>query len=248
MNVKEFEEKVNPSSIDQITPVLSSTSNATTGLDFLRMIDAIYVKQLPSLTEVLFGISSEAKFDIYNDKNVRILQALETSTFWQRFCCTTRRRFQLRILDNNNQRPLKCCSGCCWCACSECCSQEVTVESPPGTLIGLVSQQGSCCRPIFAIKDDNDNHILTVRGPLVRCDGPFSCCCETKFTLIGVDRITEIGTIYKKYRGFLKEATTSADAYLLKVPMDLDVKMKAMSLAALFLIEYMLYSAIPSDN
>ncbi|CAF3388433.1 unnamed protein product [Rotaria sp. Silwood1] len=222
MNVKEFEEKINPSSIDQVTPLLPSTYYPTTGLEFLRMIDSLYVKQIPSLNEIVFGIASEARFDIYDDKKIRILQALETSTFWQRFCCTTKRRFELRILDNVNQdiilikRPLKCCSGCCWCACSRCCSQEVIVESPPGTLIGTVSQEGSCCRSVFAIKDDNDNHILTVRGPLVRCDGPLSCCCETKFTLIGSDGNTEIGAIYKKYRGFLNEAMTSADAYLLK--------------------------------
>jgi hypothetical protein len=68
----------------------------------------------------MMGIASEAKFDIFNEKNERILHAVESdnqvsfsidinnvyfiaSTFWQRFCCTTRRRFTLRILDNNNQ-------------------------------------------------------------------------------------------------------------------------------------------------
>jgi hypothetical protein len=39
------------------------------------------------------------------------------------------------------KREFKCCSGCCWCTGSQCCSQEITAESPPGTLIGTVSQQ-----------------------------------------------------------------------------------------------------------
>ncbi|CAF4808274.1 unnamed protein product [Rotaria sp. Silwood1] len=254
MNVNEADEKMNTSNNDQIAPLLPTTLNSATGLNCLKTIDSLYIKQLPSMSEIIFGIASEAKFDIYSDNNVRILQALETSSFWQRFCCTTRRRFTLRIMDNNNQdvilmkREFKCCSGCCWCANAKCCSQEVMVESPPGTFIGYVSQQKSCCRSIFAIKDNNDNHVLTVRGPLALCDGPLSCRCENKYILIGTDGTTEVGFIQKKYRGLLKESFTSADAYLLKIPMDLDVKMKAISLAALFLIEYMVFSAVPSNN
>jgi hypothetical protein len=38
------------------------------------------------------------------------------------------------------QREVKCCSELYCCANAKCCSQEVTVESPPSTLIGTVSQ------------------------------------------------------------------------------------------------------------
>ena len=74
-----------------------------------------------------------------------------------------------------------------------------------------------------------------------------------RWQLIGTDGTTEIGGVYKKYRGFVEEAFTSADAYLLKgkcpnqffssshrlifvVPVDLDVKMKAVALGSLFLV------------
>ena len=36
------------------------------------------------------------------------------------------------------------------------------------------------------------------------------------FQLTGTDGVTEIGFIQKKYRGFLAESMTSADAYLLQ--------------------------------
>jgi len=40
------------------------------------------------------------------------------------------------------KREFKCCAGCCsWFTCCSGCSQEVIVESPPGTIIGYVSQQ-----------------------------------------------------------------------------------------------------------
>ncbi len=70
-------------------------------------------------------------------------------------------------------------------------------------------------------------------GPVLICDGPSTCCCENKFQvnknfsticryhlfrtqLIGTDGVTEVGAIYKRYRGFLSEAFSSADAFLLK--------------------------------
>ena len=70
--------------------------------------------------------------------------------------------------------------------------------------------------------------------------------------------MTEVGAVFKKYRGFLNEAFSSADAFVLKsncqkthfrtnkvfsslVPMDLDVKMKAVTLGALFLIVNFLF-------
>ncbi len=39
------------------------------------------------------------------------------------------------------KREFKCCSGCTCCANTQCCSQEIVAESPPGTVIGTVSQQ-----------------------------------------------------------------------------------------------------------
>jgi len=40
------------------------------------------------------------------------------------------------------KREFKYCAGCCcWCACASGYAQEVVVESPPGTVIGYVTQQ-----------------------------------------------------------------------------------------------------------
>lgn len=40
------------------------------------------------------------------------------------------------------KREFRCCAGgCCWCACSPGCQQEVIVESPPGNVVGSVTQE-----------------------------------------------------------------------------------------------------------
>ncbi|CAF2669704.1 unnamed protein product [Rotaria sp. Silwood2] len=54
--------------------------------------------------------------------------------------------------------------------------------------------------------------------------------------IYGTDDLTKIGGIRKKYAGYISEAFTSADSFTLEVPMDLDAKMKAVALSALFLI------------
>jgi hypothetical protein len=89
-------EKEDPSNIDQMVGLLSARISGINGLDCLRMIDSLYVKQYTSLTEgyllkiniifilfifiiqVICGVASESKFDIFNDKNERILQAFES--------------------------------------------------------------------------------------------------------------------------------------------------------------------------
>ncbi len=39
--------------------------------------------------------------------------------------------------------------------------------------------RGSFCQSRFAIKDDNDNHVLSLRSPESAC----ACRCEVKFTV-----------------------------------------------------------------
>ncbi|CAF1037754.1 unnamed protein product [Rotaria sordida] len=200
----------------EMTSIVPHSLTGRSGIDCLRMLDSLFVKQIPSISEAIFGIAAEAKFDIFNDRKEQLFQAFETSSFCQRLFCTSRRQFILRIVDNSNQeiilvkREFKCCSGCCWCANATCCSQEVTVESPPGTLIGTVSQEGSCWRLRLAIKDANDTTILTVRGPGCICDGSLACCCE--------------------------------------MPRDLDSKIKAVTLGALILIDFIFFGTVPDRN
>jgi hypothetical protein len=46
----------------------------------------------------------------------------------------------------------------------------------------------------------------------------------------------QIGNVSKKWSGFLKEMYTDADTFGINFPVDLDVKIKAVLMGALFLI------------
>ncbi|CAF1050431.1 unnamed protein product [Rotaria sp. Silwood1] len=226
----------------------------TNGLAYLRSLDSLLAKQVVSMTELIIGIPSQAKYGIFNDRGEQVYFAFEESNICQRMYCPKTRRFDLHIVDNTNQeiirikRKFKCCAGCCWCACCDGCRQEVIVESPPGTIIGFVTQECSCWRMKYILKDITENPILSIIGPGCICDGPYAACCENKFTLYGTDGITEIGAIHKKYRGFIAEALTTADTFTIRMPIDLDVKMKAVALGALFLIDFANFSEPPQRH
>ncbi|XP_022085559.1 phospholipid scramblase 2-like isoform X2 [Acanthaster planci] len=72
--------------------------------------------------------------------------AYEETGFWMRVCCQSGRGFFLHIRNNFGQevirveRQFKCMAGGCWLANLDCCSWEVTVESPPGNPTGRVKQ------------------------------------------------------------------------------------------------------------
>ncbi len=110
-------------------------------------MQGLMVQQQTSLTEVITGFDTNNKYKIMNMSGMQCYFALEDSDTCQRMMCGAKRAFQFKIVDNlgaeviHISRPFKCCGGCGVCAfCSDCAAHEVTIESPPGTVIGYVKQ------------------------------------------------------------------------------------------------------------
>ena len=96
MAEKNNSENADQSNVHQMEPLLPQPSGGASGLNCLRMLDSIIVKQRPALSEgkswyedksmlsmvdlvqVIFGIAAQAKYDIFNNKNEQVLQALES--------------------------------------------------------------------------------------------------------------------------------------------------------------------------
>ena len=125
-------------------------------------------------------------------------------------------------------RPLRCSS--CW---FPCCLQEMEVYSPPGNLIGSIQQEWSLCSPKYNILNAEGQVALTIEGPICT----YSLFCgDVDFEILSPDGSTKVGKISKQWSGLLKEAFTDADTFGISFPLDLDVRMKAVCLAACFLI------------
>lgn len=114
-----------------------------------------------------------------------------------------------------------------------CCLQEMTVYDSTNNILGHIEQQCSLLRPNFKIKNSNRETIFRIQGPICT-----SSCLgnDVKFKVLSRDSSVQVGTIAKQWSGVLTELLTDADHFYISFPMDLDVRMKAVLLGAVFLI------------
>ena len=118
------------------------------------------------------------------------------------------------------------------------------VHSPPGTIIGSVEQNWSICLPKFTVRDEDGNEVLRIVGPC--CTS--SCFGDVEFEVMSLDSNEQVGKISKQWSGLLKEAFTDADNFGISFPMDLDVKIKATLLGAVFLIDFMFFEKAANEE
>lgn len=208
------------------------------GLEYLCQIDQLIVKQKVELLEAFTGCETKNKYKIKNSMGQDVYKAKEDTDCCTRQCCGPIRPFDMIIRDNYDNevihlnRPLAC-QSCFF----PCCLQSIEVSSPPGTVIGTVEQEWSMCAPAFRVLDHNGDVVLRIEGPVCT----FSLCGDVEFKVTSPDGSAEVGMISKQWSGLAREAFTDSDNFGISFPMDLDVRMKATLLGALFLIDFMFF-------
>lgn len=225
------------------------------GLEYLTMVDQLLVHQQVEMVEVFLQWEGANRYVIKNSMGQQVYFAAEESDVCTRQCCGPARSFTIHITDNLGQevirlsREFKCCAqfNCSCCLCGDCCAHEVQIEAPPGNVIGFVKQICNCIAPKYEIQDAGRQSILIMEGPMCMCDGP---CCpnDQEFKVTTPDGGNEVGKISKQWSGFLKEMYTTADNFGVSFPMDLDVKIKAVMLGAVFLIDFMFFENKQNNN
>ena len=95
----------------------------------------------------------------------------------------------------------------------------------------------SLIHPRFSILDQTGETVLRIEGPACT----FGFCGDVEFKVLSADGETEVGMISKQWSGVLKEGFSDADNFGISFPIDLDVRMKATLLGALFLIDFMFF-------
>jgi len=221
------------------------------GLEYLTQIDQLLIQQKVELLELVTGWETKNKYAVKNSMGQQVFFAKEESTACMRLCCGSGRGFVMHIMDNNQQdvlllrRRFKCCGGCCWCACAvDVCAYEVEAITPSGERLGIVRQKQTAWKQQFAICNDQDEEILYVQAPCCAC----SCCSDIDFPVISSSTKENVGNISKQFTGIIKEAFTDADSFGVQFPMDLDVKVKATMMGAVFLIDFMYFEDNNDDN
>jgi len=206
--------------------------SAALGLEHLSCLSRIYVKQQMHIMDELSGYESHNNiYDIRADSGHVIFRALEDCNECSKLCCGSGRTFNLDIYDPHGRqimhmiRPMSCCI-----------LGALTVNSPPGEMIGKVQKR--CCSSSFTVKNQKGERVMQIKGPL--CSQP---CCrgDIVYHIFDKNGKNQIGKISKEWAGEVQESYTFADNYEVSFPVDLDVNLKAVLLGATLLIDFLYY-------
>ena len=216
------------------------------GLEYLAGLDQLLMHQQVELFEAVTGIETKNRYAVKNTLGQQCYFAYEESGLCMRLWCKNNRGFDMHIVDNLGQevihayRDFKCCVGCCWCIKGDCCAFTLNVNSPTGVPIGRIVQECSSWKPKYAVENAAGETILVIRGPCCIWSGP--CCpCEVDMNILTANESQQIGHISRQYAGFAKECCTNATNFGITFPRDLDIKAKALLVAATFLVDMMYF-------
>ncbi|XP_055341626.1 phospholipid scramblase 1-like isoform X2 [Paramacrobiotus metropolitanus] len=208
------------------------------GLEMLHGKEFVKVEQQHEWLEVFTGFEEANRYILKDEKGAYMYFAAENSHFCARWFLGTLRPFEMGIYDNiqrhviNIIRPYKCDSCCCFC-----CLQTMEIQAPPGTPIGFVEQDCSCCLPKFRILDEDKDVMFRIKGP---CCTSSCCCRDVEFKILDPEGENQVGRIAKKWSG-IQEFFTDADNFAIEFPSNVDIKGKATLLAACFMIDYLYF-------
>jgi hypothetical protein len=231
----------------QWMPKPGGGGNCPPGLEYLTQVDQILVHQVVEIFEMITPFETANRYAIKNSMGQQMYFAFEEGNACLRQCCGPRRSFTMHVVDNQNaevmrvEREFKPCGGGAGGSCYACCdlTQEViTVEAPPGNLIGSMRQGCSWAPPKYTVLNENEEEVLKIEGPVcMMCP----MLCDIDFDVVSVDGEQKVGLIQKQFSGIIKEMYTTADNFGVTFPKDLDAKVKAILLGGVFLIDFMYF-------
>ncbi|XP_046384266.1 phospholipid scramblase 1-like [Ischnura elegans] len=209
------------------------------GLEYLTTIDRITILQRKSMRKIFTGFQTLNIFTLFDASEEVIYRAEEESHVLMRCGLGFNRPYYTEIRDTDGNEVIHIYRRFAFsCYCCHCYRQEIEVSLPKGTLIGTVEQEWSLGIPKFIIRDISGDVILRIRGPYITFCWHRS---DVDFKVLLEDGKTKIGQISKENRGFTTEKVANADRFGIYFPINLDVRMKAILIAAAFLINSMYF-------
>uniref|UniRef100_A0A8D0DWS4 Phospholipid scramblase n=1 Tax=Salvator merianae TaxID=96440 RepID=A0A8D0DWS4_SALMN len=217
------------------------------GLEYLSQLDQISVQQQIELMEMISGFETCNKYEVKNSAGQMVYFAAEENDEFTLNCYGALRPFTIKLFDSRSQPVMQVsrefyCSICC-CPCI-CCLEELEVQAPLGTVIGYVKQNWHPCLPKFSILNEAREDVLKMTGPCVPC----RCFEDINFEVKTLDGKSTIGSVSRQWTGFAREAATDASNFNIRLPVDLDIKVKAMVMGASFLLDFMFFEHSGNRN
>jgi len=188
----------------------------------LSSISGLVVSQQKEWGEILTGFETKNRYAISDVSGSRLyLAAEEAGSTLLRLFLKALRPFTITVLTENGQvilrviRPFRFYF------------HRADVVDSQGQTIGVIERRFSVLRRIYSVLDSSGEEVFQLFGPILH---PWTFQIRN-------DGI-EYGKITKKWSGLLKEGFTDADNFGVMFPAEWDVKLKALFLGAVFLIDF----------
>ena len=194
-------------------------------MERLSSISSLVVSQQKEWGEILTGFETTNRYTISDVSGNRLyLAAEEAGSTILRWFLKALRPFTIAVLTENGQvvlrvvRPFRLYF------------HRAEVVDAKGQSLGVIEKRFSVLRRIYSVLDSSGAEVFQLLGPIlhpwtfeIRKDG------------------VEYGKITKKWSGLLKEGFTDADNFGVMFPAEWDVKLKALFLGAVFLIDFVYF-------
>ncbi|KAF8384215.1 hypothetical protein PRIPAC_73357 [Pristionchus pacificus] len=210
-----------------LVPVVPMGLTIPPGLEYLLPCAGAHVRQKTDIVEVLTDIDTPNKYCIYNDQG-QFKQGL--GGFVEAQLIGDSRGFYIVATDGMGRPSFAIArSSKLWT------DAEMRVEAPPGVPAAYVVYNSSLCsRGGLTIFDVNHAPVLTIPFPS-ECD----CNADRAYPVLSGG--AAVGSVTRKYPGFMKSAFTTCDNFACVFPADLDVRIKAALLGCAIMIDFIDY-------
>ncbi|HDZ62122.1 MAG TPA: scramblase [Nitrospirae bacterium] len=191
-------------------------------MERLSSISSLVVSQQKEWGEILTGFETKNRYVVSDISGNRLyLAAEESGSILLRWFLKALRPFTISVLTEDGQvilrviRPFRFYF------------HRAEIVDSQGQLIGVIERRFSILRRIYSVLDSSGTEIFKLFGPLLH-----------PWTFQIRNNEVEYGKITKKWSGLLKEGFTDADNFGVTFPAEWDVKLKALFLGTVFLIDF----------
>ncbi len=191
-------------------------------LTFLDSISVFGISQVKEWGEILTGFEQKNKYEIFDQSGNRIFFAVEVGgSAMGRLFLKAMRSFEIHILDSSGNILLKVKRPFKWLF------HECYVFDSNDKKLGTVKWEFALIRKKYVAIDNFGYEMCRLDAPALK-----------PWTFSIAKGGLEIGTLRKKWGGFVKEAITDADSFGIQFKEAVGPNLKAVLLGAVFLIDF----------
>ena len=191
-------------------------------MERLSLITGLVVRQQKEWGEILLNFETKNRYVISDESEKYLYLAVEkASSVLSRYFLGAYRPFQIFVLSEGNNIVLRIVRSFRFYF------HHLEVIDSRGKLLGVIERRFSLLHRVYSVFNASGAEIYRLDSPLL-----------SPWTFQIKNGEIDYGKIKKKWSGLLKEGFTDTDNFGVVFPAEWDIKLKALFLGAVFLIDF----------